>query len=117
MMRAGKKGVRFAMKAALRCHCGQRIFARDVVQRGTYIRQFGPPYVYVRYRCSRCRKLGEQYIKQEDWDVRVLMGAVSEVTAEERRRFEQMGPITAEEQKSIRNRLLSLTLPSTDDPA
>jgi len=106
------------MKAALRCHCGQRIFARDVMQRGTLIRQFGPPFVYIRYRCSRCKKLGEQFVKQEDWDIRALIGADSEVSPEEKRRFDQMGPITDDEVRSVRCNLTRLArLPLPDDRA
>jgi hypothetical protein len=81
----------------LSCHCGQRIFPRDVMQHGLCTRPYGPAYVYVRFRCCRCRRLGEQFVREEEWTEQILRDAVCEVTAEERDRFDSMGPITAEE--------------------
>jgi len=52
------------MKSAIKCNCGQRVLARDVMQTGYYLRLVGPSFVYVKYRCSRCKKLGEQFVKQ-----------------------------------------------------
>ena len=53
------------MRTSIKCNCGQRVIAKDVVQHGYYLRLFGPSFVYVKFRCSRCKKLGEQFIKQE----------------------------------------------------
>lgn len=85
------------MKATIRCNCGQRVFSRDVMQQGYYVRQFGPSYVYIRFRCSRCKKLGEHFIKQEEWDEGILRDEVTEVTKSEKRRFERLGKITVDE--------------------
>ncbi|MCL5283893.1 MAG: hypothetical protein M1330_04175 [Armatimonadetes bacterium] len=85
------------MKSTIKCNCGQRIFARDVMQRGYYVRQFGPSYVYIKYRCSRCKKLGEHFIKQEDWEEGLLQDSLSELSPVEENRFSAMGPISAEE--------------------
>ena len=100
------------MNAALRCHCGQRVFTRDVTQKGVYVRHYGPAYIYIRYRCSRCKKLGEQFIKQEEWDERALLEEASEGTPAERQRFSALGPITDEEIAAVRLQLRgSSTLP------
>lgn len=85
------------MKVAIRCHCGQRISLRDVVQRVRVVRRFGSPMVYLRYRCSRCQKMGERYIKQDHFTMWSLLGAEPEVTPQERKRFDRMGPITEDE--------------------
>jgi DNA-directed RNA polymerase subunit RPC12/RpoP len=85
------------MRNSIHCHCGQRVIARDVMQTGFYLRLFGPSYVYVKYRCSRCKKLGEQFVKQEEWDGGILKTAAEEVASEDKERFETLGPIDIKE--------------------
>src|SRR5438477_7549864 len=85
------------MKTSLKCHCGQRVLRRDVMQQGYYMRQYGPSYVYIKFRCSRCKKLGEHFIKQEDWEEGMLKDSALEVGPSEKSQFEKMGKITIEE--------------------
>jgi len=49
-------------KTQLKCRCGQRVTSRDVMRQGHYSRQFGPNYVYIKYRCAHCKKLGETFM-------------------------------------------------------
>ena len=86
-----------SIRASIKCNCGQRIIARDVMQTGYYLRLFGPSYVYVKYRCSRCRKMGEQFIKQEEWESGILRDLTEEMPQEEKDRFESLGPIDINE--------------------
>jgi hypothetical protein len=67
------------------------------VQHGYYLRLFGPSFVYVKYRCSRCKKLGEQFIKQEEWEEGILKDVVAEVSTEEKDVFTAQGPIDINE--------------------
>ncbi len=85
------------MKTVIRCNCGQRVLAKDVMQTGYYLRLVGPSFVYVKYRCSRCKKLGEQFVKQAEWEEGILNDLQSEAAGEDRRRFDQMGPIDIHE--------------------
>jgi hypothetical protein len=85
------------MKTSIKCNCGQRVFSRDVMQQGYYVRQFGPSYVYIKFRCSRCKKLGEHFIKQEDWEDGLLKDSTCELSPPERSRFDEMGKITIDE--------------------
>lgn len=85
------------MRTSIRCNCGQRVINRDVMQTGFYLRLFGPSYVYVKYRCSRCKKLGEQFVKQEEWEGGILRNSVEELATEDRERFESLGPIDINE--------------------
>jgi DNA-directed RNA polymerase subunit RPC12/RpoP len=104
------------MKTGLTCSCGQRIFVRDVMQQGRMARNYGPRYVYIRYRCSRCKRLGEQFIKLEEWDAGMLLDPTSEATDDEMQRFDEMGPITTEEVQRVRTRLTTLRrLPGPGD--
>jgi DNA-directed RNA polymerase subunit RPC12/RpoP len=85
------------MRTSIKCNCGQRIIAKDVVQHGYYLRLFGPSFVYVKFRCSRCKKLGEQFIKQEEWEDGILKEVATELTTDEREVFAAQGPIDINE--------------------
>ena len=85
------------IRTSIHCHCGQRVIARDVMQTGFYLRLFGPSYVYVKYRCSRCKKLGEQFVKQEEWDGGILRNTAEEIAVDDKERFEGLGPIDINE--------------------
>jgi hypothetical protein len=93
------------MKTSLKCHCGQRIVRRDVMQQGYYMRQFGPSYVYIKYRCSRCKKLGEHFVKQEEWEDGLLHEITCEAGDRERARFAKLGDITLDEMRSFHRAL------------
>lgn len=75
------------------------------MQQGIYMRQRGPSYVYIKYRCSRCKKLGEHFVKQEEWEETLLHDSTNEVTGDERKRFAKMGNITFEEMKEFHHAL------------
>ena len=86
-----------SMKTIIKCSCGQRIVSKDVMQTGYYLRMLGPTFVYVKYRCSRCKKLGEQFVKQEDWEEGILRDTPNELTSDEKTRFDAMGRIDVHE--------------------
>ena len=92
-------------RTALKCSCGQRIGQKDVMQTGYYMRMMGPSFVYVKFRCSRCKKLGEQFVKQEVWEDGIFEEAVVERTASEKRRFEALGPINLQEMADFHSAL------------
>ncbi|NLB56781.1 MAG: hypothetical protein GX811_13655 [Lentisphaerae bacterium] len=97
-------------KTMIKCNCGQRIIAKDVMQTGYYLRLFGPSFVYVKYRCSRCKKLGEQFVKQEDWEDGILQDVINEVTAEEKQKFKSLGGIDIHEVINAHRELEKLSL-------
>jgi hypothetical protein len=74
----------------LTCHCGQHVSLKDILQRGRFSRPTSPGFIYVKFRCSHCKRLGERFIPQEDFP---SPAASPEVTGEERSRFEAMGGI------------------------
>ena len=84
-------------RTAIKCNCGQRIHQKDVMQTGHYLRMFGPSFVYVKFRCSRCKKLGEQFVKQDEWDENMLKDSTSELNRTEKERFASLGPIQMNE--------------------
>jgi len=68
-----------------------------VIQTGLYLSVLGPNYVYVRFRCGRCRRIGEQLVQEQDWDPSVLHESGVQSVQLDLRRFEQLGAITPEE--------------------
>jgi DNA-directed RNA polymerase subunit RPC12/RpoP len=96
------------MKTSLKCHCGQRILQRDVMRQGYYMRQLGPSYVYIKYRCSRCKKLGEHFVKQEEWEEGVLREITCEASDPERTQFAKLGNITLDEMRDFHRALENL---------
>ena len=95
-------------RTAIRCNCGQRISQKEVMQTGYYPRPFGPSLVFVRFRCSRCKKLGEQYVKQEEWENGILKDATVEANENEKERFAALGPIEMNELVAFHHALDSL---------
>ena len=85
------------IRTSIKCNCGQRIVRKDIVQHGLYLRLFGPSFVYVKFRCSRCKKLGEQFVKQEEWEEGILKDVAHEATSDERDQFAALGPIDINE--------------------
>jgi len=73
------------------------VITKDVLQTGYYLTLFGPSFVYVRYRCSRCKRVGEQLIEEDKWNPEILAGPSRGPSRAKRKRFEQLGPITPEE--------------------
>ena len=71
------------------------------MQQGYYVRQMGPSYVYIKFRCSRCKKLGEHYVKQDEWEDNLLQETSTELTTSERERFQSLGAITLNEMKDF----------------
>ena len=68
-----------------------------MIQTGLYLSSTGPSYVYVRFRCGRCRRVGEQLVQESNWDPTVLQHTEVRMSEEELRRFVEMGEITPDE--------------------
>lgn len=61
------------------------------------MRLYSPGFVYVKYRCSHCKRIGERFLEYEHYEAGALMEVPFETSKEERRRFAQLGPIELEE--------------------
>ncbi len=83
------------MKTMLRCRCGHRILRKDVLRADPDVRAFGAHYVWIKYRCSRCKHIGEHFIKEENWDWSILKQDKSEMTDVERDKFAALSPIAS----------------------
>ncbi|HET6384685.1 MAG TPA: hypothetical protein VFJ58_14930 [Armatimonadota bacterium] len=84
-------------KTHIKCACGQRVVSKDVLTTG-YLLHTGPQlFVFVKFRCSRCKKLGQEVVNRARWDWSVLEEEPGEVSVDERKRFQSLGPIPVEE--------------------
>ena len=81
-------------KAIVRCHCGHQVLAKEVLRTDLYERASGREYVYVKYRCRRCKRLGEAFVAENRWDWSVLEPARNEMTEAERDLFLDRAPIS-----------------------
>ncbi len=97
-----------SMITGIRCSCGHRIGAREILQHGYIMTHGTPVLVYVKYRCSRCKRLGQKVVDYHDWDESLLRVDHSELTEAERRRFEALGPITDDELLEFHLQIASL---------
>ena len=98
---SGIGGFLLLMKTSLKCSCGQRVARRDVMQQGFYMQHVGPSFVHVKFRCSRCKKLGQQFVKQDEWEDGLLNEVTTEQTTDEQKRFAEMESISLEEMKQF----------------
>ncbi len=96
------------MKTSLKCQCGRRILQRDVMRQRYYERQFGPSYIYLRYRCSNCKKLGEMFVRQDEWSDNLLSEVTFDSSEPERLAFQTLGPITITEMRDFHHALEDL---------
>ena len=58
----------------IRCSCGRRITAAEVIQHGFLLIQWQPIFVYLKYRCAECSQVGEELVAYDEWDSSVLLG-------------------------------------------
>ncbi len=87
-----------ASLSGIHCRCGRRIRSRDVLQRGYYLSNWEPIYVYLKYRCANCKMLGEQMVAYRDWDDAFLDdGEQAPPASRDRARQAELGPITVAE--------------------
>ena len=86
-----------APREIVTCNCGHQIGTKEILQTSLYLSLLGPSFVYVRFRCGRCKRVGEQHVREEKMNQGMLRPEGPSLTPEERRRFEALGPITPAE--------------------
>src|SRR5690606_19041268 len=71
--------------------------AKEVLRTDLYERPSGREYVYVKYRCKRCKRMGETFVAEHRWDWRIFEAPRNELSESETERFSDQSPISAEE--------------------
>jgi len=81
----------------IRCSCGRRIFRKNILQISFHFKLFGESFVSVKYKCPRCKRIGEYLVAEKEWDISSLISSKGELTLPEIKRFKKMGKITIDE--------------------
>ena len=81
-------------KPAVRCRCGHHIGKHEVLRTELWERGRGRDTVCLRFRCKRCKRLGETFIPEPDWDWSLLDAPRNELSPDERDRFADLAPIS-----------------------
>ena len=100
-------------RAIVRCRCGHQILSKEVLRTDLYERRSSDgaaEYVCVRYRCRRCRRLGEAFVAEKLWDWSALEIDNSELSDDEREVFRKSEPISQQEIEAFHSELESLNL-------
>jgi len=85
-------------KQEVKCRCcGHRILAREIMRTDLYERAPGQNYVYVKFRCRRCKRLGQTFVPEARWDWTLLEPARDELSETERERLFNTEPISETE--------------------
>ena len=96
-------------KTVVRCRCGHQVLAREVLRTDLYERALGREYVYVKFRCRRCKRMGEAFVSEARWDWSILEPAPGEMTVEERDRFLDAAEISQSDISAFHAQLESLS--------
>lgn len=74
-------------KPIVRCRCGHQVLGREILRTQPCEKPSGAEAVYVKFRCRRCKKIGESFIPQEEWTPDIFDVPHDEIGAFERDRF------------------------------
>jgi DNA-directed RNA polymerase subunit RPC12/RpoP len=95
-------------RPVVRCRCGHRVLAKEVLRTDLYERPSGREYVYVKYRCKHCKRLGETFVAESRWDWRIFETTRSEMSEAEATEFDSLAPISSEEVITFHRQLAAL---------
>ncbi len=102
-----------SVKSSIVCACGRRIEGREVLQHGYFMNHWKPIWVFVKYRCSRCRMLGEHLVDYSQWDGSILDSDAPDVTPA----LAPLGQIDDDEVRGFAERLGTLRSSDLDSLA
>ncbi len=93
-------------KPMVKCRCcGHQIRGKEIMRTDLYEREPGRTYIYVKFRCRRCKRMGQMFVPEERWDWGFLQPARDELSDVERDRLQDVGPISEAEVLDFRLRL------------
>ena len=102
-------------KSIVRCRCGHQVLAKEVLRTDLYERRAsegsGREYVYVKFRCRRCKRMGEAFVAENRWDWSILEADHNELSESERDNFLDSTPISSEEILDFHRLLETSSLP------
>ena len=84
-------------RPVVRCRCGHQVLAKEVLRTDLYERSSGREYVYVKFRCRRCKRMGEVFVSERQWDWSIFEPARNEMSDTERDLFLDQDAISVAE--------------------
>ena len=85
-------------KQEVKCRsCSHRIQAGEIMRTDLYERAPGQNYVYVKFRCRRCKRLGQTFVPEARWDWTLLEPTRDELSDNDRERLSEAEPISETE--------------------
>jgi len=82
-------------KPLVLCRCGHLVLGKEVLRTDLYERSSGQEYVYVKFRCARCKRIAQTFVPASAWDWKKLEPAPGELSSEERDRLLEEEPVQA----------------------
>lgn len=98
-------------RPAVRCRCGHQVLAKEILRTDLYERASGREYVYVKYRCKRCKRMGEAFVAEHRWDWRMFEESKNELSESETELFSGQAPISSEELLDFHRQLAAIESP------
>ncbi len=98
-------------RPAVRCRCGHQVLAKEILRTDLYERSSGREYVYVKYRCKRCKRMGEAFVAEHRWDWRMFEESKNELSESETELFSGQAPISSEELLDFHRQLAEIQTP------
>ena len=89
-------------------NCGHSVQSREVLRTDLYEREPDRAYVYVKFRCAHCKRMGQLFIPEHRWDWRWLERSCDELNDAERDTSSEAGPITDTEVQDFHTWLKSV---------
>ena len=89
-------------------YCGHSVRSREVLRTDLYEREPDRAYVYVKFRCAHCKRMGQLFIPEHRWDWQWMERGCEELNDAERDTLSQAGPITDSEVQDFHNWLKSV---------
>ena len=99
----------------IRCRCGHRVLGREVLRTEFYERrtpasdpflgELVREYVYVKFRCKRCKRMGENFIPDSKWNWKMLEPDHNELNDIERDFFLDEEPLSTQDIVDLHNQL------------
>lgn len=60
------------MEKAIKCKCGQRIFAKNIILTEFVTKSESQAYIYLRFRCPHCKRIDNRIIPHKYWNKTIL---------------------------------------------
>ncbi len=74
-------------QSILRCSCGHQVLGREILRAEPFEKESGREAIYIKYRCRRCKKLGEAFFNRLEFDASIFEAPRNEMSDAERDHF------------------------------